>query len=361
MSLHPIKLPSSASNLRRIVALQRILLTALCDPTLTPNQIDRVWLQNVWRMLNPAWVKKFSQGGARSILHSLKEIAAASPAVRQTISLEFRRQNRVRTLIEAGGDFKLLLELPGVDATLSDHIQKFFGRCYELLGHNSNRNWYGYELGNSRTITKLSYKDAIYQTNRQTMRVCPYCDGSNDSPELDHYYPKRHYPFLACSPWNLIPSCSVCNSITAKGDGSPITLGTPNSTQDWLHPFFRCASSEAEFRLGGGPGASSPALWASAPVELTRLTNHSTLIKGVNKRWERRVAGYFDRLVVKVKSRMEKGETVDVVVNRFLVDHQSGRGLEESSMLYSAVCQAVLNNRAGYRNEFIDSNPPMLN
>jgi len=54
--------------------------------------------------------------------------------------------------------------------------------------------------------------------------VCPYCnrsyittllriedDDKQTRPELDHYYPKSRYPYLALSFYNLIPSCSTCN------------------------------------------------------------------------------------------------------------------------------------------------------
>ena len=33
----------------------------------------------------------------------------------------------------------------------------------------------------------------------------------NLRPELDHFYPKSIYPFLAMSFYNLIPSCPICN------------------------------------------------------------------------------------------------------------------------------------------------------
>jgi hypothetical protein len=36
-------------------------------------------------------------------------------------------------------------------------------------------------------------------------------------PQFDHWYPKKKYPLLALSFYNLIPSCSVCNS-SIKGD-----------------------------------------------------------------------------------------------------------------------------------------------
>lgn len=60
------------------------------------------------------------------------------------------------------------------------------------------------------------------------VRVCPYCqrnyitsytleENKEDKVEkttadLDHFYSKKDYPFLALSLYNFIPSCSICNS-----------------------------------------------------------------------------------------------------------------------------------------------------
>lgn len=55
--------------------------------------------------------------------------------------------------------------------------------------------------------------------------VCPYCNrtytftinkgGKKSKPELDHYFPKNIYPYLAISIFNIVPACSICN----KGKG----------------------------------------------------------------------------------------------------------------------------------------------
>ena len=55
------------------------------------------------------------------------------------------------------------------------------------------------------------------------IEVCPYCQRNyitnykKDNEEkitadLDHFYPKSLYPFLALSLYNFIPSCQICNS-----------------------------------------------------------------------------------------------------------------------------------------------------
>jgi len=61
------------------------------------------------------------------------------------------------------------------------------------------------------------------------LHICPYCyrsyigvveteDGSKSiTPDLDHFYPKSRYPFLAVTLSNLVPSCLFCNQ-RAKND-----------------------------------------------------------------------------------------------------------------------------------------------
>ena len=55
------------------------------------------------------------------------------------------------------------------------------------------------------------------------IEVCPYCqrnyissfeenDDKRTTADLDHFYPKSLYPFLALSLYNFIASCQICNS-----------------------------------------------------------------------------------------------------------------------------------------------------
>ena len=74
--------------------------------------------------------------------------------------------------------------------------------------------------------------DGAYRFVEQLdLKTCPYCNRNytfvvNEEdgklrPEIDHFYPKSLYPFLAMSFYNLIPSCPICNhtkSDTQKDD-----------------------------------------------------------------------------------------------------------------------------------------------
>lgn len=71
--------------------------------------------------------------------------------------------------------------------------------------------------------------------------VCPYCnrnfiksipvrqnrrgDDVSVKGQLDHFYPRSLYPYLAICKYNLIPSCPSCNGASGKHNGNPRELG----------------------------------------------------------------------------------------------------------------------------------------
>ena len=63
-------------------------------------------------------------------------------------------------------------------------------------------------------------------------KVCPYCNrvfvenvaftgGGSVKGQLDHFYPKDSYPYLAISKFNLVPCCPFCNGSSGKGNKDP--------------------------------------------------------------------------------------------------------------------------------------------
>ena len=76
------------------------------------------------------------------------------------------------------------------------------------------------------------------------LSVCPYCNrnfvkviqvrqnaqGKNVyvKGQMDHFYPRSLYPYLAICKHNLVPSCSSCNGSTGKHDDNTRTKGVVN-------------------------------------------------------------------------------------------------------------------------------------
>ena len=364
MALHPLELPKNAALLFRIVALQKRLLKALADPLLVANTVNTAWVQNVWRKLDAEWVRKFCLGGQEA---RIQAIASATPAARNALYDEFRRQNKVPTLLRAGGDFRDLLALSGFDAALVGTVTEFFKDCYALLGQGDRTK--GYAFPGGRVMTKAEYKRHFREANL-TQVVCPYCDGDMGTPELDHYYSKTHFPLLACSPWNLVPICKSCNDTTvAKGDRLALSPGPPRSSVDWLHPFERPASDGVGIKLTGNPRQAVPRLHSLDAGEQSRLDNHHWLMdrldqakpsRYLSNRWTNAASTHFDVLIRKVSRRVNAATTIDSLVRTQLEDHQAERGMTASSLVHAAVCHAILDRRPEYIEEFITPNAPAL-
>jgi hypothetical protein len=65
-------------------------------------------------------------------------------------------------------------------------------------------------LKNSKFIEYLNVKTCLY-CNRNFILNFKNKKGNNTTAQLDHFFNKKDYPYLAVSLYNLIPCCSTCN------------------------------------------------------------------------------------------------------------------------------------------------------
>ncbi|HEY4257193.1 MAG TPA: hypothetical protein VGM66_08280 [Candidatus Udaeobacter sp.] len=128
----------------------------------------------------------------------------------------------------------------------------------------------------------------------------------------------------------------------------------------WLHPLFRPATAAVKIKLTGTPKDWIPKLQVADRAEQARLCNHTSLIRTLSKRWTDRAAVTFDVLVNKVRREINAVNTIDSLVKVILMDYQATRGKRSFALLDAAVCEAVLDGRPGYLEEFDDPNPPQL-
>ena len=104
----------------------------------------------------------------------------------------------------------------------------------EFLKQNYKQEYEVYEINNKINkifdYDKFTKGDSKIGWGRHELLVmlgieaCPYCNRNyityyeeenkkKTTADLDHYYPKSKYPFLALSLYNFIPSCKICNSL----------------------------------------------------------------------------------------------------------------------------------------------------
>lgn len=101
---------------------------------------------------------------------------------------------------------------------------------------------------------------------------CPLCAHRNVMT-LDHHLPKAHYPALAVSPLNLVPSCTDCNK--AK------LAGFPTVPQEvGIHPYYDDVDMETWLEASVVQSSPSALLFdvqavaAWDPILMQRVRNH---------------------------------------------------------------------------------------
>ena len=97
----------------------------------------------------------------------------------------------------------------------------------------SDYDWEPYQLATDLGITSCCY------CNRQYTIVVGDDKKKGTRPQFDHFFPKSRFPYLALSFYNLIPSCSVCNSSLKGADD--VALGTH------VHPYIEGFEEETRF------------------------------------------------------------------------------------------------------------------
>jgi hypothetical protein len=94
---------------------------------------------------------------------------------------------------------------------------------------------------------RLKKANFIKQLN---VNVCPYCNrnyifnfSKNNAEEataqLDHFFDKKDYPYLAVSLYNLVPSCSTCNQRKSS------------KKENIFYPYLESFNDSAKFKYKG--------------------------------------------------------------------------------------------------------------
>ena len=109
--------------------------------------------------------------------------------------------------------------------------------CYDWFTQKEQRHYNAFQL-----TAALSRHTCTYCNRSYTATVIRKRDGALlVRPTLDHWFPKFNHPLLAVSFYNLIPSCSACNS-SVKGKYMM-------NTTEHIHPYLD-PSQTSDFEFG---------------------------------------------------------------------------------------------------------------
>lgn len=158
-------------------------------------------------------------------------------------------------------------------------------------------------------------KDGIAYRMIQTLgvRACPYCNLNYIDPvitdegtnivrhHLDHFYPKKYFPFLAVSFYNLIPSCYECNSGLKKA----------KIDSNLYNPFIDDFDSDAKFVIFPTGDGSISSLFND-------IDSFDINIKSKSIDKKDRVSKYIDSFCLEDRYKYRKEEARDILCHKAL-------------------------------------------
>ncbi|GHH99743.1 hypothetical protein [Neobacillus kokaensis] len=130
-----------------------------------------------------------------------------------------------------------------------------FSAFPDEIKYISNTLYTNYFADSKRGLGQKNYSAASL-VELLDVKVCPYCNrnyinninysrkGVKRTCQIDHFYCKEKYPFLAISFYNLIPSCSTCNHIKSNLDISYSPYNNKVSSNDLGNFNFNIKSIE---------------------------------------------------------------------------------------------------------------------
>lgn len=160
------------------------------------------------------------------------------------------KKGQKRKLLTYSANFKRFLDFikkPPILKTIINADPEYLKRLISLYNLNWQKSFVT-TINDSKILYNIFVK-YTYERKLDKLKfirglgnidTCIYCNRSyiyslysskkkkSIKPELDHFYPKNDYPFLAVSFYNLIPSCQACNGINGKHKKDPFKEGLVN-------------------------------------------------------------------------------------------------------------------------------------
>jgi uncharacterized protein (TIGR02646 family) len=272
--LHPIKVPSCAPALEWLVQLQQDILTKLCNPATRAATVTPEWIAAI-RPDCSTWLEKFARRSYKKspLLASMRTIAAASPAQKRATVRHFGTSQ----LFAEAFDLAIVAPtiLPSLDSLGRGGIASALRHLLEAFYEIALQDGLPIDVrGNiGRSFDRRQFVEICQQEHYG--RVCPFCDGDMNGPQVDHWMPKSKYPALSCHPKNLVPVCHRCNSRECKGEKVPLDTASSHPFDDWFHPYERAAHGHFTVTVDG----THVSLTNNDSVQQTRLNNFDHLVK----------------------------------------------------------------------------------
>lgn len=145
--------------------------------------------------------------------------------------------------------------------------------------------YYIFNYDSFREIISQNQFSGFLLSKKLGVDCCPYCNRHYTTtsivytdkkvfPEFDHFYHKSHYPLLAISFYNLIPSCNVCNThFKGAKDSVKYNIFHPYTPVKQNHFNFKDFPNDVKSLYGHGTNITLLINYNESSIENIKLKN----------------------------------------------------------------------------------------
>ncbi len=308
--IYRAQVPDCRESLDRILDFQEQLLRYCTEHgSYVPNELEAILGPDVFRWLG-------STPARQRILDRLKNFIGHQEDVRINILEEFQHD---REFPARSTDDTYQLGLKHPDTIAQDDLKRMLTDFYEQL----TRGGFPSQICDCDTqcFTSNDWWEG-FKRNNPNLITCPICDSTlSIGRSIDHFFPKGKYLAVSVHPYNLIPSCVVCNNI--KGDRDPIN-GFKFSQVNLPYESTIIDDVQLTFHEDiNGSNVVEFEYLTSDPLKISRIKNFEYLYE-IPSRWANQIPEIAEiaigLLKIRISFECENGQTLSEEMVRRSID-----------------------------------------
>ena len=380
--LHKIELPAYKDQLECVLDFQQHLLAFACDSNTPVSPDPQAVIAEFGKDIGD-WLCKRLWGSQQKQQKFYKQLVTVIAYVKQC-PLE---SQKIVEAFEGDRDYYHQLDnsafefkYGNLDAEARKVLAPLMVSFYEKLLYVGFPPFI--HQGQDRLLNRAILLQEFRRANPR-LQVCPGCDGprtrsdddegdedeedeaneddereeedddeGKDLSDIDHFFPKKAYPFFSIHPFNLVPLCTDCN-VKVKRQKDPVDVHGPDELSRTFLPFVKPAVSLIEVSVSRKRNGKPVVYIRDKEQTGSRRVDNLDRVFKLRRYWKKRLLRMFDLMQyqlseVRAHEKLTGEGSGEKIVRQklyeYLGDYENNVGFIEHLLIHGSYARYAIDN-----------------